>query len=121
MYRTYIEIQACSDIRTHTVETGTHTHRQTHTHTPRYLMFPLFEAKFLLSLLAIYSAPVPRVLRRVRTFHLRAIVCREANRLRTIDVPTDGLTFQNPSAILIQEDTRTLTDTMQSDLPVFHH
>lgn len=60
------------------------------THTQRYLMFSLFEAKFLLSLLALYHAPFPRFLRRVQGFYLRAIVYAEANSLISSDTLTDG-------------------------------
>ena len=53
-------------------------------------MFSLFEAKFLLSLLALYRAPFSGFLRRVQGFHLRATVYAEANSLRTSDILTDG-------------------------------
>lgn len=66
------------------------TYTNTHTLTQRYLMFSLFEVKFLLSLLALYHAPFPGFLRRVQAFQLRAIVYIEANCLRTNDILTEG-------------------------------
>lgn len=71
--------------------TQSHLHKtHSRTHTLRYLMFFLFEAKFLLSLGAICRAPFPRFLRRVQGFHLRAIVCAGANSLRSSDILTDS-------------------------------
>lgn len=56
----------------------------THAHTMQgYLMFYLFEAKFLLSLL--YTVlHFQGFLTRVQGFHLKAIIYTEANSLRTM-------------------------------------
>lgn len=92
-YSTYtVETQAsshsCMHKSTRPVEADTYTNA--HTLTQRYLMFSLFEAKFLLSLLAPHHAPFPGFLRTVQAFQLRAIVYVEANSLRTSDILTEG-------------------------------